>query len=106
MTRLGSEPTFSTSAIEAFIWKDHGRFVELHPVRLGWLVVWGCHEENGQRRVLVGNRTYQEMDAARRRLGTAVADLTGQASLAAEALRLLDRSSQPDRELKPLAEPL
>lgn len=85
--RLGGEA--------AFVWKDHSRFVELHPVRTGWLVVWGRYEELGRRKVLAGNRTYADIEGARRRLADAVIELTRKPALAAEALGLLERTPLP-----------
>ena len=88
-------PTDRPAADPAFAWKDHGRFVELHPVRTGWLVLWGRYEELGRRKVLAGNRLYPDLPAARRRLADAVLELTCKPALAAEALGLLDRTPLP-----------
>ena len=90
----------------AFEWKDHGRFVELHPVRLGWLVLWGRHEDAGRRRVLLGNRTYPDLEGARGRVADAVAELTGRQGLVAEAVAALDRTPLPPHHPEPLPEPL
>ena len=90
----------------AFVWQDTGRFVELYPVRTGWLVVWGRYEENGRHKQLVGNRTYPNLDGARRRLADAVLELTRQPPLAAEALTLLDRAPLPPHTPQPLPDPL
>src|SRR5688572_776293 len=50
----------------AFVWKDFSRYVEVHPVQTGWLVVWGRYEDQGQRKLLLGNRTYPTLAGARR----------------------------------------
>jgi len=89
-----------------FIWKDFSRFVELHAVRTGWLVLWGRYEDAGRRKVLVGNRTYPGLAAARRRLANAVLELTHRPALAAEALVLLDRHPIPTHDPPPLLPPL
>ena len=90
----------------AFVWKDHSRFVELHLVRMGWLVLWGQYEELGRRKVLAGNRTYPDLSGARRRLADVVLELTHKRELAAEALGLLDRTSLPPRPPTRLPDPL
>ena len=90
----------------AFVWKDFSRFVELHPVQRGWLVLWGHYEDAGRRRVLAGNRTYPDLAGARRRVADAVVELTRRPALAAEALTLLDRAPLPPHGPQPLPEPL
>jgi hypothetical protein len=89
-----------------FVWKDFSRFVEVHPVRTGWLVLWGRYEDAGARKVLAGNRTYPARDGARRRLGDAVLELTRRPALAAEALALFDRFPFPPHGPGELPEPL
>lgn len=79
----------------AFAWKDFSRFVELHPVVTGWLVLWGTYTDAGKRKLLAGNQTYVNLDGVRRRVADAVQELTGEQRLAAEALALLDRTSLP-----------
>jgi hypothetical protein len=79
----------------AFIWQDFSRFVEVSPVRTGWLVVWGRYEARGRRRVLRGNRVYRDLAGVRRRLADAVLELTGKSALVEEALGLLDREAIP-----------
>lgn len=96
--RQGGEP--------AFVWKDHSRFVELCPVRTGWLVLWGHYEELGRRKVLAGNRTYADLAGARRRVADAVLELTRKPALAGEALGLLDRTPLPQHPLVRLPDPL
>lgn len=85
--RPGREPVFA--------WKDFSRFVELHVVSTGWLVLWGHYAEAGRRKLLAGNRTYADLGGARRRLIDAVRELTGEQRLAMEALMLLDRAELP-----------
>lgn len=85
--RAGREPVF--------VWKDFSRFVELHAVKTGWLVLWGHYTEAGRRKILAGNRTYADLGGARRRLIDAVRELTGEQRLAMEALVLLDRAELP-----------
>ncbi|MDQ3654287.1 MAG: hypothetical protein M3457_04315 [Chloroflexota bacterium] len=79
----------------SFVWKDFSRFVELHAVQTGWLVLWGRYTGGGKRKLLAGNQTYADLDSARRRLIDAVRELTGQDRLAAEALVLLNRAHLP-----------
>jgi hypothetical protein len=79
----------------AFAWKDFSRFVELHAVTTGWLVLWGHYTEAGRRKILAGNRTYADLAGARRRLIDSVLELTGEQRLAAEAVALLDRAELP-----------
>jgi hypothetical protein len=102
----GGSTTRSASGRPAFEWKDHGRFVELHPVQTGWLVLWGRYEDLGRRRVLLGNRTYPGLDGARRRVADAAAELTGRPALAADAVAALDRTALPPHTPEPLPEPL
>ena len=90
----------------AFVWKDHGRFVELHPVQRGWFVLWGRYEDLGRRKVLAGNRTYADLAGARRRIADAVMELTRRPALVAEALLQLDRSALPPHRPQELPEPL
>ena len=99
-------PTDRPAADPAFAWKDHGRFVELHPVQTGWLVLWGRHDDEGRQRVLLGNRTYPEVAGARRRIADAVAELTGRPALAADAVAALDRTPLPPHAPEPLPDPL
>ena len=96
--RQGGEP--------GFVWKDHSRFVELCPVRTGWLVLWGHYEELGRRKVLAGNRTYPDLIGARARLADAVLELTRKPALVAEALGLLERTPLPLHLPARLPEPL
>ena len=93
-------------AAPAFAWKDHGRFVELYPVRSGWLVLWGRYEELGRRKVIAGNRTYPNPADARRRVADAALELTGKRDLAAEALLAFDRARLPPHQPKDLPAPL
>src|ERR1700755_1178033 len=74
-----------------FIWKDFSRYVEVHPVRTGWLVVWGYYADAGAKKNITGNRTYASLAAARRRVADAAMELTHKTSLAEEALQAFDR---------------
>ena len=107
---MGEQASAATTAQPggdpAFVWKDFSRFVELHPVQRGWLVLWGRYEDAGRRRVLAGNRTYPDLAGARRRVADAVVELTRRPALAAEALALLDRASLPPHQPQSLPEPL
>ena len=84
-------PADRDRARTSFVWKDFSRFVEVHPVQTGWLVVWGRYEEAGRRKVLAGTRTYPDLAGVRRRVADAVIELTHRPALAAEALALLAR---------------
>ena len=99
-------PTASANGAPAFEWKDHGRFVELHPVQTGWLLLWGRYEDLGRRKVLAGNRTYPTPAAARRRLADAVLEITRDRALAADALFAFDRARLPAHVPPPLPDPL
>jgi hypothetical protein len=79
-----------------FSWKDFSRFVEVAPVKLGWLVLWGIYRDMGRQRDLKGQRTYANLDGARRRVADAVLELKRNPALVAEALTLFDRTSFPD----------
>jgi hypothetical protein len=94
------------ATIAPFVWKDFSRFVELRPVRTGWLVVWGRYEEAGRRKVLAGTQTYPALDGARRRVADAVLELTKRPDLAREALVLLDRHRFPPHQPAPHPDPL
>lgn len=96
--QLGAEPVF--------LWKDHSRFVEIHPVQTGWLVLWGHYEDAGARKILHGNRTYRDLEGVRRRLADAIIELTRNPRHAAEALVLLDRQGLPAHAPRDLPEPL
>ena len=102
----GNATTAHPGGAAAFAWKNHGRFVELHPVQTGWLVLWGRYEELGRRKILLGNRTYRDIAGARRRLADAVIELTGRPALAAEALTLLERTPLPPHRSEPLPDSL
>lgn len=89
-----------------YVWKDHSRFVELVPVRTGWLVAWGHAEDLGKRRMIHGARVYRTLPGARRRLADAVMELTGKWDEASAALALLDRRSLPPHQPEDLPTPL
>ncbi|MDQ3044335.1 MAG: hypothetical protein M3R06_04165 [Chloroflexota bacterium] len=89
-----------------FLWKDHSRFVEVHPVRTGWFVLWGHFEEAGRRKVLAGNRIYPTLSGVRRRFGDSVLELTRNRALALEALGTFDRFPFPAHNPNELPEPL
>lgn len=90
----------------AFIWNDHGRFVEVHPVRLGWLVVWGHYEDFGVIRIDHGNATYRSLDGARSRLIDAALELTRSPQAATEATQLFDFHAFGDHDAESFPEPL
>ena len=94
MEHPGTTPSVGRGRPE-FTWQDFSRFVEVSPVRTGWLVVWGRYEARGRRRVLRGNRVYRDLAGVRRRLADAVLELTGKSALVEEALGLLDRAAIP-----------
>lgn len=79
-------------AASSYSWKDFSRFVDVAPVQRGWLVLWGQFHDQGARRELVGQRTYQGLQGARRRVADAVLELTRDPALVAEALTLFDRT--------------
>lgn len=81
-----------TRGVSPYSWKDFSRFVDVAPVQQGWLVLWGRFHEQGARRELVGNRTYEDLQGARRRVADAVLELTRDPALVAEALTLFDRT--------------
>lgn len=89
----------------SFIWNDHGRFVEVHPVKTGWLVVWGHHEDFGAIRINEGNATYGSLAGARRRLADAALEITRRPQAAADATRLFDFHTFPQHTME-LPEPL
>jgi hypothetical protein len=90
-----------------FSWKDHSRYVDVVAVQTGWFVVWGKFEEAGARKRVYGSRVYREPDGARRRLVTAIVELTANPGNAQDALALLDRQGGlPPFDPPPLPEPL
>jgi hypothetical protein len=89
----------------SFIWNDHGRFVEVHPVTTGWLVVWGHYEDLGAVRITEGNATYADLAGARRRVADAALELTRNPRTAADATKLFDFHSFPTHK-GALPEPL
>jgi hypothetical protein len=90
----------------AFTWRDHSRYVEIVPVRTGWLVVWGRYEDMGRRRLTLGNRVYRDLAGVRRRLADAIVELTGNRREAVDALALLNRRGLPDHTPQDLPAPL
>ena len=94
------------SESNAFVWNDHGRFVEVHPVKTGWLVVWGHYEQLGAVRIGEGNAVYRSLEGARRRLIDAALELTRSPQAAADAVQLFDFFSFPEHEPEELPEPL
>ncbi len=86
-----------------FVWKDFSRFVQVTPVRLGWLVIWGTYSDMGRIREISGQRTYTSLDGARRRVADAAFELTRSMALASEAVTLFDRTPFPafEREATP-----
>jgi len=92
--------------VPAFAWRDRSRYVEIVPVRTGWLVVWGRYEEMGRRRLTLGNRIYRDVGGVRRRLVDAVVELTGNRQEAIDALALLDVRGLPAHSPQELPLPL
>jgi hypothetical protein len=90
----------------AFAWRDHSRYLEVVPVRTGWLVVWGRYEEMGKRRLTLGNRVYRDLAGVRRRVVDAVMELTNNRQEAADALGLLTAKGLPDHSPAELPTPL
>ena len=90
----------------AFSWKSFSRFVEVHTVATGWLVLWGRYEDAGRRRRLIGNRIYPELAGVGRRVAEAALELTHDAELADEALTLFHRADLPPHRPAPLPAPL
>lgn len=80
----------------SFIWNDHGRFVEVHPVDTGWLVVWGRYEDMGRVRTNGGNATYLTLNGVRRRVADAALELTRSPQAAANAVRLFGLHAFPE----------
>lgn len=79
-----------------FVWKDFSRFVQVSPVTLGWLVIWGAYRDMGNVRVLSGQRTYTDLAGVRRRVADSVNELTQNSALVAESLALFDRTRFPE----------
>ncbi len=89
-----------------FIWKDFSRYVEVHAVRTGWLVVWGRYADAGAKKHIAGNRTYADLASARRRVADAAMELTHKPSLAQEALQRFDQFPFPQHEPLDRPDPL
>ncbi len=89
-----------------FIWKDFSRYVEVHPVRMGWLVVWGRYSDAGAKKHIAGNRTYTDLAAVRRRVADAALELTHKPLLAEDALVRFDRYPFPEHQPRELPVPL
>jgi hypothetical protein len=102
------EPRTATPelGVPAYSWRDHSRYVEIVPVRTGWLVVWGRYEDMGRRRLTLGNRVYRDLAGVRRRLVDAVVELTGNRHEAIDALALLNRRGLPAHTPQDLPAPL
>ena len=89
----------------SFIWNDHGRFVEVHPIETGWLVVWGHYEDLGAVRIDEGNAMYRTLEGVRRRVTDAALELTRSPQAATDATKLFDLHTFPEHETV-LPEPL
>jgi len=89
-----------------YAWRDHSQYVEVVPVRTGWLVVWGRYEEAGKRRLTLGNRVYRDLAGVRRRLVDAIVELTNNQQEAIDALSLLNARGLPDLAPAELPAPL
>ncbi len=96
----------AVSASASFTWKDFSRFVQVDRVERGWLVLWGRYHDMGRTRELVGNRTYADLQGARRRVADSVFELTRDPALVAEALIRFDRAAFPNVVRSGLPEPL
>jgi hypothetical protein len=92
--------------VPAYSWRDHSRYVEIVPVRTGWLVLWGRYEDMGRRRITLGNRVYRDLAGVRRRLVDTIVELTGIRRDAIDALTLLNRRGLPDHTPQDLPAPL
>ncbi len=90
----------------AFAWLSFSRFVEVYPVRTGWLVMWGRYEDLGAIRHVAGQRTYSALDGVRPRIAAAIREMTGDDALATESLIRFDHTSFPDHQPARLADPL
>lgn len=88
-----------------FTWKDFSRFVQVAPVTLGWLVIWGTYAQKGNVRQISGQRTYATLEGARRRVADSAFELTRDASLVNEALTLFDRTNFPAHLVSELPAP-
>lgn len=89
----------------SFIWHDHGRFIEVHPVETGWLVVWGHYEDLGAVRIDEGNAMYRTRNGVRRRVTDAALELTRSPQAATDATKLYDLHTFPEHR-GALPEPL
>lgn len=92
--------------VPAYSWRDHSRYLEVVPVRTGWLVVWGRFEEMGQRRLTLGNRVYRDLAGVRRRVVDVVLELTGNQQEAIDALALMNVRGLPEHTALQLPDPL
>jgi hypothetical protein len=92
--------------VPAYSWRDHSRYVEIVPVRTGWLVVWGRYDDNGRSRVTLGSRVYRETAGLSRRLADAVVELTGNRKEALDAVGLLEARGLPEHTPQDLPAPL
>jgi hypothetical protein len=90
----------------AFEWKDHSRFVNIYAVERGWLVVWGKYEDLGKTKLVYGNQVYRDLDGVKRRLATAIIELTANPTLVDDAFALLTRQGLPEHQIKDLPTPL
>ncbi len=103
----GSIPAVAAGVdVSPFVWKDFSRFVEVAPVELGWLVLWGEYRNLGRTRQLAGSRTYADLASARRRVADAVLELTRSPALVSEAMLLFDRTTFPVHQPRALRDPL
>lgn len=90
----------------AFSWMSFSRYVEVYPVRTGWLVIWGVYEDMGAVRKVAGQRIYETLAGVRPRVAAAIRELTGDERLSRECLVRFDRTSFPDHRAAPLPESL
>ena len=106
MAALTQQPATAVQHPAPFVWQDFSRFVEVHPVATGWLVLWGHHEQAGARKVLHGNRTYPTLAGARQRVADAAHQLVRRPDAVADVLVRFDRFPFPDHRPADLPDPL
>lgn len=82
-----------------FFWQSFSRFVSVHQVQSGWLVIWGTRHDLGARRELSGQCIYVDFNGVRNRVGRAVRDLTRSQTLVDEAIMFFDRKFIPESEI-------
>lgn len=97
---MDSEQQKQQTTTNAFVWRDHSRFVEVHPVRTGWLVVWGRYADFGAIRSTEGHTVYQTLAGAQCRVVDAALELTRSPRAASEASQMFDLFSFPEHSVE------